>query len=103
MSEHNSLRYYETAMLNAQKFQENYEGLSRSVGYDPNQEIKFKRNKQILRRIIKGIVLCAEQRISLFNEQLQQGYTILYKKLATQSCIHPLPKLYTEFGNNKSM
>ena len=42
---------------------------------------------------------CRQQSyVSKFKEQWQQGYTILYKKLTTQSCIHPLPKSYTELG-----
>lgn len=42
---------------------------------------------------------CRQQSyVSKFKEQWQQGYTILYKKLTTQSCINPLPKPYTELG-----
>lgn len=39
IKELDGLRYHETAVLNAQKFQENYESLSRGVEYNPNQKI----------------------------------------------------------------
>ena len=52
-------------MLIAQKFQENYHGLSRGVDYETNQETKFKQKRKILRRIVEAIALCAEQEIPL--------------------------------------
>ena len=39
--------------------------MSRGVGYNPNQEIKFKLNRHILRWIIEATILRAEQKILL--------------------------------------
>ena len=50
-------------MLKAQKFPENYEGVSHGVDYDPNKKIKFKQNQHILLRIIEAVLLCEKQGI----------------------------------------
>ena len=46
--------------LKAQKFRENYEGISHGVNYDPSKEIKFKQNQHISQRIIEAVLLCGE-------------------------------------------
>ena len=41
------------------------------VDYDPNKEIKFKQNQQILQRIIEAVLLCGEQGIPLSGHREQ--------------------------------
>ena len=71
VKEHNNLQYHQAAMLKAQKFRENYEGVSHGVDYDPIKEIKFKQNKHILQRIIEAVSLCGEQGIPLRGHREQ--------------------------------
>ena len=64
VKEHNYLQHHQAAMLKAQKFWENHEGVSHSVDYDPpNKEIRFKQNQAILQRIIEAVLLYGEEGI----------------------------------------
>ena len=59
------MQYHQATILKAQKFWENYEGVSHALDYDPSKEIKFKQNQHILQQIIEAVLLCGEQEIPL--------------------------------------
>ena len=71
VKEHNNLQYHQAAVLKAEKFQENYEGVSHGVDYDSNKEFKFKENQHILQQTIEAVLLCGEQGIPLRGHREQ--------------------------------
>ena len=84
INKHETKEYHKDALEKAKEFLESYDSLINSVTHDKNSDEKYECNIHIIKIIIRAVLLCEEQGISLRGHREQDSSNFIKETLTLQ-------------------